>query len=102
MKLPKSWPPDDYKMNNNSSHMAWVTPPRKYLFTSGIRGANRRSYSILQYEVMCERMVITTRPVRFTPILSDNDLAYGSGQFLIHFFYYYCGVQEYFPDESIV
>ncbi len=25
------------------------------------------------YEVLCERMVISTRPVRFTPILSDND-----------------------------
>ena len=31
------------------------------------------------YEVLCERMVISTRPVRFTPILSDNGLVYGSG-----------------------
>jgi hypothetical protein len=31
------------------------------------------------YEVLCERMGISTRRVRFTPILSDNDLAYGSG-----------------------
>jgi hypothetical protein len=30
------------------------------------------------YEVMRERMVIWTRPGRFTPILGDNDLAYGS------------------------
>jgi hypothetical protein len=60
------------------------------------------SQGVRPYEVMCERMVISTRPVRFTPILSDNDLAYGSGQYSIHFLYYYCSVHEYFSDESIV
>ena len=56
------------------------------------------------YEVMRERMVIWTRPGRFTPILDDNGLEYESCWFSIYLLlsYYRSSVHAYFPDESIV
>ena len=57
---------------------------------------------VLEYEVMRERMVIWTRPGRFTPILGNNGLEYGFWWFSIYLLLYYCTVHAYFPDESTV
>ena len=54
------------------------------------------------YENKRHRMVVQPPARWFTPILSDNGLAYGSRFFSIYLSMYYCSVHAYCTDELTV
>ena len=73
---------------------------RRRVATSSI--LNLVPWYIRLYENKRGRAVVQPRARRFTPILSDNGLVYGSRFFSIYLSLYYCIVHAYSPDESIV